>query len=109
MWLIGWNCDWLGIDNFLVTAWFGYHSGAPNPEYAEKNDALNKAYNDALSASDEAAQATAWNTAQDLIRADMPSVPLVSAKTPSAGRTYVMNFVPSPTLLELFTDVWLNK
>jgi len=109
MWLIGWNCDWLGIDNFLVTAWFGYHNGKPNPEYAEKNDALNQAYLDALAASDEATQTADWAKAQDLILADMPSVPLVSAKTPSAGRTYVKGFIPSPTLLEMFQSVWLDK
>ena len=39
----------------------------------------------------------------------MPSVPIVSGKTPAAGQTYVKGFVPSPTLLELFTDVWLDK
>ena len=41
--LIGWNCDWLGIDNFLYTAFFGYRGDplAPNPEYAYKNDAMN--------------------------------------------------------------------
>ena len=43
MWLIGWNCDWLGIDNFLYTAFFGYRDGKPNPEFAYKNDAMNKA------------------------------------------------------------------
>ena len=43
--LIGWNCDWLGIDNFLYTAFFGYRGDplAPNPEYAYKNDAMNDA------------------------------------------------------------------
>ena len=41
--LIGWNCDWLGIDNFLYTAFFGYRGdpAGPNPEYAYKNDAMN--------------------------------------------------------------------
>ena len=39
--------------------------------------------------------------AQDLILADLPSVPIVSGKTPAAGPTYVKGFVPSPTLLEL--------
>jgi hypothetical protein len=39
----------------------------------------------------------------------MPTVPIVSGKTPSAGRTYVKGFVPSPTLLELFVSVWLDK
>ena len=44
-WLIGWNCDWLGIDNFLYTADFGYRGEpvGPNPEFAYKNDAMNQA------------------------------------------------------------------
>jgi peptide/nickel transport system substrate-binding protein len=109
--LIGWNCDWLGIDNFLYTAFFGYRGDplAPNPEYAYKNDAMNAAMVAALASSDEATQKTEWGKAQDQIVADMPSVPLVSGKTPAAGQTYVKGFTPSPTLLELFTDVWLDK
>jgi peptide/nickel transport system substrate-binding protein len=109
MWLIGWNCDWLGIDNFLYTAFFGYQNGKPNREYAEDNDAMNQAMLDALASADETVQTDKWNQAQDLILADMPTVPIVSGKTPSAGRTYVKGFVPSPTLLELFVSVWLDK
>ena len=109
--LIGWNCDWLGIDNFLYTAFFGYRGDpvAPNPEYAYKNDAMNAAMVAALASSDEATQQTEWSKAQDQIVADMPSVPLVSGKTPAAGQVYVKGFTPSPTLLELFTNVWLDK
>ena len=86
--LIGWNCDWLGIDNFLYTAFFGYRGDplAPNPEYAYKNDAMNDAMVAALASSDEATQKTEWGKAQDQIVADMPSVPLVSGKTPAAGQ-----------------------
>jgi peptide/nickel transport system substrate-binding protein len=109
--LIGWNCDWLGIDNFLYTAFFGYRGDplGPNPEYAYKNDEMNRAMVAALASSDEATQQAEWTKAQEQILADMPSVPIVSGKTPSAGRTYVKGFVPSPTLLELFTNVWLDK
>jgi peptide/nickel transport system substrate-binding protein len=109
--LIGWNCDWLGIDNFLYTAFFGYRGDpvAPNPEYAYKNDAMNAAMVAALASSDEATQKSEWGKAQDQIVADMPSVPIVSGKTPAAGQTYVKGFTPSPTLLELFTNVWLDK
>jgi peptide/nickel transport system substrate-binding protein len=111
MWLIGWNCDWLGIDNFLYTAFFGYRGDplGPNPEFAYKNDEMNQAMVDALRASDPSAQQAAWEKAQDLILADMPALPLASGKTPSAAATYVKGFVPSPTLLELFQNVWLDK
>ena len=108
--LIGWNCDWLGIDNFLYTAFFGYRGDplGPNPEYAYKNDAMNDAMVAALASSDEATQQAEWQKAQDFIVADFPSVPIVSGKTPAAGATYIKGFVPGPTLLELFTDVWLD-
>jgi peptide/nickel transport system substrate-binding protein len=111
MWLIGWNCDWLGIDNFLYTAFFGYRGDpvGPNIEYDYKNDAMNQAMVDALSATDEATQAAKWLEAQQLIAADLPSLPLVSGKTPSAGQAYVKGVIPSPTLLEIFTDTWLDK
>jgi peptide/nickel transport system substrate-binding protein len=111
MWLIGWNCDWLGIDNFLYTAFFGYRGSplGPNPEFGYKNDEMNQAMVDALAATDPAAQQTAWEKAQSLIAADLPMIPIVSGKTPSAGATYVKGFIPSPTLLELFQGVWLDK
>ncbi len=109
MWLIGWNCDWLGIDNFLYTAFFGYRGGEPNPEFAYKNDEMNKAMEEALAATDPAAQQAAWEKAQDLIAADLPTLPIVSGKTPMAGQLYVKGVIPSPTLLEIFTDTWLDK
>lgn len=111
MWLIGWNCDWLGIDNFLYTAFFGYRGDpvGPNPEFAYKNDEMNKAMLDALAAVSEADQKANWEKAQDLILADMPALPLASGKTPTAAAAYVKGFVPSPTLLESFQGVWLDK
>jgi peptide/nickel transport system substrate-binding protein len=111
MWLIGWNCDWLGIDNFLYTADFGYRGDplAPNPEFAYKNDAMNQAMLDAFAATDPAAEQAAWEKAQDMILADMPALPLASGKTPTASATYVKGFIPSPTLLEIFQGVWLDK
>jgi len=110
-WLIGWNCDWFGIDNFLYTAFFGYRGDpyGPNPEFAYKNDEMNQAMTDALKATDEAGQKAGWEKAQDLILADMPAVPLASGKTPSGIASYVKGFVPSPTLLEVFQGVWLDK
>jgi peptide/nickel transport system substrate-binding protein len=108
-WLIGWNCDWLGIDNFLYTAFFGYRDGKPNVEFAYKNDAMNTAMVAALASTDEAVQSAEWKKAQDAIVADMPSVPIVSAKTPSSGQLYVKGFIPSPTLLEIFQGTWLDK
>ncbi len=110
-WLIGWNCDWFGIDNFLYTAFFGYRGDpyGPNPEFAYKNDEMNQAMLDALKAADEAGAQAGWDKAQDLLLADMPAVPLASGKTPGAMATYVKGFVPAPTLLEVFQGVWLDK
>ena len=109
MFMAGWNCDWFGIDNFLYTAFFGYQGGKPNPSYDFKDDAMNQAMLDALRSADTATQAADWGKAQDLILAGMPSVPLGASKTPGAIATYVKGFIPSPTLAEFFTDIWLDK
>jgi peptide/nickel transport system substrate-binding protein len=111
MWLIGWNCDYAGIDNYINAAWFGYRGDplGPAPEFSYKNDEMWQAVVDALAAPDEAGQQAAWEKAQDLIRADMPALPLASSKTPAGIQAYVKGLIPSPTMLETLTDVWLDK
>jgi peptide/nickel transport system substrate-binding protein len=109
MFLGGWNCDWFGIDNFLYTAFFGYQNALPNPSYEYKNDAMNQAMLDALKSADPAVQKTNWEKAQDMILADMPAVPIGASKTPGAVANYVKGYTPSPTILEIFTNTWLDK
>jgi peptide/nickel transport system substrate-binding protein len=108
-WLIGWTCDWAGPDNFLKTAFFGYVDGKPSTEFAYKNDDLNKTMADALAATDEATAQSLWEKAQDLIRADIPTVPLVSSTPPAAARADVKGFVGSGALNEYLNTVWLDR
>ncbi len=108
-WLIGWTCDWAGPDNFLRTAFFNYVDGKPSTEFAYKNDELNKTMGDALAATDEASAKTLWEKAQDLIRADIPTVPLVSSTPPGAARADVKGFVGSGALNEYLNSVWLDR
>ena len=109
MWEIGWTCDWAGPDNFLKTALFGYVDNKPSTEFDYKNDELNKTMNDALAASDEATQKQLWEKAQDLIAADLPSIPIVHSTPPAVAQSYVQGFVGAGNLTELFNSVWLNK
>lgn len=109
MWLLGWTCDWAGPDNFLKTAFFGYVDGKPSTEFAYRNDELDKTMNDALAATDEATAKALWEKAQDLIRADMPTVPLVNSTPPAAARADVKGFVGSGNLTEYFNTVWLDR
>lgn len=109
MWLLGWTCDWAGPDNFLKTAFFGYVKGEPSTEFAYKNDELDKTMNEALAATDEATAKALWEKAQDLIRADMPTVPLVNSTPPAAARADVKGFVGSGNLTEFFNTVWLDR
>jgi peptide/nickel transport system substrate-binding protein len=109
MWLIGWTCDWAGPDNFLDTALFNYQSGKPSPEFAYKNDALNADMKAAEAATTDAQAKTLWQTAQDMIAADMPTVPLVNSTPPAAAAAYVQGFVGSGNLTEILNTVWLNK
>ncbi len=108
-WLLGWTCDWAGPDNFLKTAFFGYVDGKPSTEFDYKNDELEKTMNDALAATDDATAKSLWEHAQDLIRADMPSVPLVNSTPPAAARADVKGFVGAGNLTEFFNSVWLDR
>jgi len=109
MWLIGWTCDWAGPDNFLDTAFFNYQSGKPSPEFAYKNDALNADMKAAEAATTDAEAKTLWEKAQDMIRVDMPTVPLVNSTPPAAAAAYVKGFVGSGNLTEILNTVWLDK
>lgn len=109
MWILGWTCDWAGPDNFLKTAFFGYVDGAPSPEFAYFNDELEQTMNDALAATDEATAKSLWEHAQDLLKADLPTVPLINSTPPAAARADVMGFVGSGGLNEYFNSVWLDR
>jgi peptide/nickel transport system substrate-binding protein len=109
MWLLGWTCDWAGADNFLDTAFFHYVGGKPSTEFAYKNDQLNTVMNQALAATDPTQIGTLWQQAQDLIAADMPTVPLVNSAPPGAMASYVEGFIGAGNLTENFNSVWLNK
>ena len=114
MWLIGWNCDWYGVDNFLNTAFFGYrnrsdNSFGPNEEYAEKNDAMWTAMDNAMKTNDLEQAKTYWQQAMDELVKDMPTVPLLSSKPPVVAAAYLKGFVPNPALTEYLNTVWLDK
>jgi peptide/nickel transport system substrate-binding protein len=108
-WLIGWTCDWAGPDNFLSAALFHYTDGKPNPEFAYTNDELNQTMQSALAATDDATAKQLWEKAQDLIRADIPSIPLVHSTPPAAARADVKGFVGSGALNEYLNSVWLDR
>jgi peptide/nickel transport system substrate-binding protein len=109
MWLIGWTCDWAGPDNFLDTAFFNYQGGKPSPEFAYKNDELNKTMKDAEAATDDATAKSLWEKAQDMIRADMPTVPIVNSTPPAAAAAFVKGFVGAGNLTEILNTVWLDE
>jgi ABC-type transport system substrate-binding protein len=108
MWLQSESCHWAGPDDFLYSA-FNYVSGLPAPMYSYKNDALNNLMAQAIAEPGLTAASRDWLKAQDLIAADMPTVPLMNVKLPAAARKYVMGFVGSGNHAEIYNTVWLNK
>jgi peptide/nickel transport system substrate-binding protein len=106
-WLIGWTCDWASADNFLQTAFFGYRSGEPNPEYAYENDELIDVMNRALASTDEQEAADLWSQAQDMVAEDLPTIPLVHSTPPAAAGANVRGIVGSGALNEYFNTAWL--
>lgn len=108
-WLIGWTCDWASADNFLQTAFFGYRDGLPNPEYAYKNDELIRIMGEALASTDEAEAADLWSQAQDLVKADLPTIPLVHSTPPAAAAAKVKGIIGSGALNEYFNTAWISE
>ncbi|HEX7591093.1 MAG TPA: ABC transporter substrate-binding protein [Candidatus Limnocylindrales bacterium] len=107
MWLQADSCHWAGPDDFIYAP-FHYVGGLPSPMFNYKNNALDQLMTEARQADGMRAE-TAWGKAQDLLAADMPTVPLVNVKLPAAARKYVMGFVGSGVHSEGFGSVWLNK
>jgi ABC-type transport system substrate-binding protein len=48
-----------------------------------------------------------WQKAQDILAADMPTVPILSSNPPAVAQKYVKGFVPSASLTELYNSVWI--
>jgi ABC-type transport system substrate-binding protein len=109
MWLQSQSCRWGGADDFLYFAFFHYTNGAASPMYNYTNDALNTLMLQALSDTNVSSTKSDWLSAQDLIAADMPTVPLLSAKLPAAAQKYVMGFLGTGSGIEVLRSVWLNK
>jgi ABC-type oligopeptide transport system substrate-binding subunit len=109
MWLLGWTCDWAGPDNFLNTAFFHPDGGKPNKEFAYGPQALFDAFSTGLVAPSEDEQRSAWESAQDILAADLPTVPLVHSEPRAAGKASIRGFVGAANLNELFNTVWLAQ
>jgi peptide/nickel transport system substrate-binding protein len=108
MWLQSRSCRWASPDDFLYS-FFGYVNNAPTDMFGYKNDDLNTLMTSALQDVDPAQAKAQWQKAQDLIAADMPTVPLLSSKLPAAAHKYVKGFVGAGNQVEILTSVWLDK
>jgi ABC-type transport system substrate-binding protein len=108
IYLLGGTCTYPGPDEYL-TARFGYSNGQPNPQFGLKSDELNQTLIDVGQASGDAAAAALWSKAQDLLKANMPSVPLLNSRPPAAAHIYVRGFIAQGALNEPFGSVWLDK
>ncbi len=106
--MFGWICDWAGADDYLSVAWFGYQNGQPNAQFHYANPTLNDVMQKALSAPTEDQANQYWGQAQDILAADMPEIPLSSAKTPGAYDSKVQGFVPQGGVMEYLNSVWLK-
>ena len=109
MFLFGWTCDWAGADNFLYTAFFGWQNGKPNAQFGWNNPQANTLMTKALQEPTVAAANVDWGQVQDLLAADMPTVPIVDSTPPGAYSTKVNGFVGAGNAIEYFNTVWIGQ
>ena len=109
LYLFGWTCDWAGADNFLVSAWFGWSAGKPNPQFGWNNPQANTLMTKALQDPTADAANTDWGQVQDLLATDLPMVPIVNSQPPGADTAKVHGFVGASNGIEYFNTVWLSK
>ena len=109
MWLQSRTCRWGGPDDFLYSAYFHYTSGVPSVMFGYKNDGLYTVMNAALTDLGTTRAEVDWQKAQDLVAADMPTVPLLDENLPAGARKNVMGFVGAGNNIEILGTVWLNK
>ena len=108
MFLFGWTCDWAGADNFLYTAFFGYQNGQPNPQFHWANAQADTLMQQALQAPTLDAANPLWGQVQDLLAADMPTIPIVNSTPPGAYGSRVHGFVGAGNAIEYFNTVWVS-
>jgi peptide/nickel transport system substrate-binding protein len=108
MWLASDSCHWAAPDDFLYY-FFHYSGGVPSPMFNYKNDSMNVLMMAALTSNTPTSTEFDWQRVQDLIAADMPTVPLLNAKLPAGAHRYVMGFVGAGNHIEVLNTVWLNK
>ena len=109
LYLFGWTCDWAGADNFLVSAWFGWSAGKPNPQFGWNNPQANTLMTKALQDPTADAANADWGQVQDLLATDLPMVPIVNSQPPGADTSKVHGFVGASNGIEYFNTVWLSK
>jgi ABC-type transport system substrate-binding protein len=109
MWLQSYDCHWAGPDDFLYSAFFHYVGDLPSTTFGYKNDDLNVLMLAAMADADPAKAQVDWQKAQDMVAADMPTVPLLNAKLPAGARSYVKGFVGAGNRTEILSSVWLDK
>jgi len=103
------SCQWAAADDFLYTSFFGYRNAAAAPMFNYTNDAVNALMLQALTDTTAATAQADWYAVQDMVAADMPTVPLLTSKLPAGARNYVMGFVGAGNKTEILDTVWLNK
>jgi peptide/nickel transport system substrate-binding protein len=108
MYVLGQNCDWAGADDFINIDFFGYANGQPNPLFAYKNDAMNQLMGQAMQAPSTDQANVMWGQVQDMLAADMPMIPLVSAAPPGAHSPKVQGYVGQAGMMEQYNTVWLS-
>jgi ABC-type transport system substrate-binding protein len=69
---------------------------------------MNTLFGQALQAPTVDAANALWGQAQDLIAADLPTIPIVNSTPPGAYTSKIHGFVGAGNAIEYFNTVWIQ-
>ncbi len=94
MYMMGWVGDYPDAENFLQLFYSKNMSPGPNHSCYE-NPAFDKAFDEAMTATDEAERYRCWRECQEIVREDCPWIFTHFPKSYTLVRSRVGNYIPS--------------
>lgn len=109
MYILGMTAPQSNPDNWYGPGRFRYVNGQPSGYYSWHNEEVQQLMNEATTATSEDEAAELWSQVHEILREELPSIPILNPIVPAAKASHVQDYVPQGGQLEYMNSVWLEK